>query len=77
MPALGLPVRWEKSNLCNTVYVELDRYGGFVLTTETGFESSNTIILELEVRDGLTSYTKRDNEEGIGLGQTWDVCDAG
>jgi hypothetical protein len=50
--------------------VELDRYGGFVLTTETGFESSNTIILELEVRDGLTSYTKRDNEEGIGLGQT-------
>jgi hypothetical protein len=40
------------------VYAEIDGYGNLVLTTENGFETTNTIVIEDAVLSSLLVYLK-------------------
>ena len=46
----------NKRYLGDSVYVEINKYGQIVLTTENGYGPSNTIYLEPEVFENLESY---------------------
>lgn len=49
----------NKDYLGDSVYAEMDQYGGLVLTTENGYGPSNTIILKPQVQQALVYYTRR------------------
>lgn len=42
------------------VYIELDEFGAYVLTTETGAATTNRIVLEPEVMDALLNYVEEE-----------------
>lgn len=46
----------NKAYLGDSVYIELDKYLGIILTTENGFGPTNTIVLEYEVLQRLLDY---------------------
>jgi len=48
-----------KIYLGDSVYDELDDFGGIVLTTENGYRASNTTYLEPEVLQALDLFRKR------------------
>ena len=48
----------EKTYLGDSVYAEIES-GMVKLTTEDGYESSNTIYLELSVLNALNDYVER------------------
>ncbi len=52
----------RKSYLGDSVYVDFDGYM-LTLTTENGYDPSNTIYLEPEVYQQLTEYVKKIREE--------------
>jgi len=49
----------NKDYLGDSVYVELNEVGQLVLTTENGYEASNTIYLEVEVFEQLIKIGTR------------------
>lgn len=51
-----------KAYLGDAVYAEFDGYH-VILTTEDGIRSTNTILLEPEVVDGLMRFIKRLQEK--------------
>lgn len=46
----------EKDYLGDGVYVERDAFGNIVLTTENGYRTTNTIILEPETLAALLEW---------------------
>jgi hypothetical protein len=46
----------QKEYLGDSVYVEINKLGQIVLTTNNGLEDSNTIILEPDIYSALTEY---------------------
>ena len=50
-----------KRYLGDGVYAEYDGYA-IVLTTENGYEVTNTIVLELSVLEGLNQYMQMLND---------------
>lgn len=46
----------KKEYLGDSVYVEINEFNQIVLTTNNGFEDSNTIVLEKEVYAALIEY---------------------
>jgi hypothetical protein len=49
-------MRSEKAYIGDSVYIEPDNAGGYVLTTENGGAPSNTIYLEPEVAAALVAW---------------------
>jgi hypothetical protein len=49
----------EKEYLGDSVYVERNQHGQWVLTTENGYGPSNTIYLEPEVLNALFNYVRQ------------------
>ena len=54
-----------KIYLGDGVYVDLNRDGQFVLTTENGVRTTNTIYLEPEVWTALLVYAERAIEDRL------------
>lgn len=48
----------EKQYLGDGVYVEINKFDQIILTTENGYEATNTIYLEWSVWDSLMKYIK-------------------
>ena len=48
----------NKQYIGDSVYVDQFEMGGIILTTENGYEATNTIILEPEVITALTDYLR-------------------
>lgn len=51
--------RAAKDYLGDGVYVETDDYGSVTLTTEDGYRTTNTIVLEDVVIEAFKHYLKR------------------
>jgi hypothetical protein len=47
----------RKRYLGDAVYADVDDLGRLVLTTENGYDATNTIVLEPDVLDALVLYT--------------------
>jgi len=48
-----------KEYIGDGVYAELSPYGDIVLTTENGFEATNTIVMEHQVLRAFDEFRKR------------------
>lgn len=48
-----------KEYIGDAVYVDIDKWGRIVLTTEDGYRATNTIVLEPEVWAALKLYASR------------------
>lgn len=46
----------HKSYLGDSVYVDIDQYGGLILTTENGLGATNSIVMEPEVIHKLADW---------------------
>jgi len=54
-----------KEYLGDAVYAEVDRWGGIVLTTENGYSTSNTIVMEPQVITAMEAFIKQAREKGV------------
>ena len=54
-------IKKQKEYIGDSVYVDQDLGGRFILTTENGFGPSNTIVLEPEVFEALLIWASKDN----------------
>lgn len=52
-----------KDYIGDAVYVEVDEFGAFTLTTEDGVSVTNRIVLEPEVFEALKRYADRVKAE--------------
>lgn len=57
-----MSTRNTKEYLGDSVYVDCDRNGDIVLTTENGWGPNNTIVLERSVWNALLNYVERMEE---------------
>jgi hypothetical protein len=55
-----------KDYLGDSVYVDIDKFGGVVLTTENGYGPSNIIVMEPAVYAALIRYVERMQEKANG-----------
>lgn len=53
----------KKQYLGDGVYADFNVHGQVVLTTENGIETTNTIIIEMEVWEALRNYVNRIVQE--------------
>jgi hypothetical protein len=52
----------HKSYLGDSVYVDIDQYGGLILTTENGLGAPNSIVMEPEVIHKLSDWINQMQE---------------
>lgn len=53
----------EKRYIGDAVYVEIDKWGDILLTTEDGISVTNSIVLEASVYRNLIRYVKEYQDE--------------